>query len=244
MDFEGRVVIVTGAAQGIGKEIAVKFAKSKAKIVLFDFNKEVLLETEKELSSYSQVFSFCLDVTNLKEVENNVNKVIDKAGKVDILINNAGITRDNLLLRLSENDWDKVIDVNLKGSFNCAKAVVKFMVKQRYGRIINISSIIGLMGNAGQANYAASKAGLIGFTKSLSKELGARNICINCVAPGYIKTAMTGRLDDKIKEDMLRRIPLRRFGGAEDVANAVLFLASPNADYITGQILVVDGGMS
>ncbi|MCK9574339.1 MAG: SDR family oxidoreductase, partial [Candidatus Omnitrophica bacterium] len=159
------------------------------------------------------------------------------------LVNNAGITRDNLLLRLSENDWDKVITVNLKGAFNCMKAVSRFMVKQRYGKIVNISSIIGIMGNAGQINYAASKAGLIGATKSLAKELGSRNVTVNAVAPGYIKTAMTDKLDDRVKEEMLKRIPLARLGEPSDVAKAVLFLASSDADYITSQVLVVDGGM-
>jgi 3-oxoacyl-[acyl-carrier protein] reductase len=243
MRFQDKVVIVTGGAQGIGKEIASQFAKEKAKVIIFDLNEETISGAVSELSSYSQIEGVKVDVTNLEDVEGNINKIIDKFGGVDILINNAGITKDNLFLRLSENDWDKVLTVNLKGSFNCAKAIVKFMVKKRSGKIINISSIIGLMGNIGQANYAASKAGLIGLTKSLAKELGARNVNVNAIAPGYIRTAMTDKLDDKIKEGMLNRIPLSRFGEAADVAKAALFLASDDAAYITGQVIVVDGGM-
>lgn len=244
MEFENRVVIVTGGAQGIGKEIAREFAKNKAIVVLFDVNEDTLATTQKELAALSEILYFCVNVTNLAEVEENVNKVIDKVGKIDILVNNAGITKDNLLLRLKEEEWDKVLNVNLKGAFNCSKCVAKFMVKQRGGKIINISSIIGLMGNAGQANYAASKAGLIGLTKSLAKELGARNICVNSIAPGYIQTAMTERLDEKIKMSMLSRIPLGVFGQPSDVAAAVIFLASQGANYITGEVLVVDGGMT
>ncbi|MCM8787393.1 MAG: 3-oxoacyl-[acyl-carrier-protein] reductase [Candidatus Omnitrophica bacterium] len=243
MRFENKVVLVTGGAQGIGKEIAYSFAKEKAKVVIFDVNEEILNLTVKELSAYSQTIGFIVDVTDFESVEKNVNKIIDKFGRLDILVNNAGITKDNLLLRLSSDDWDKVLAVNLKGVFNCSKATAKYMVKQRYGKIINISSIIGVIGNAGQVNYAASKAGIIGFTKSLAKELGSRNINVNAVAPGYIKTAMTEKLPQAIKEKMLNTIALGRFGEASDVASAVLFLASSGADYITGQLLVVDGGL-
>jgi 3-oxoacyl-[acyl-carrier protein] reductase len=243
MRFQDKVVIVTGGAQGIGREIALYFAKEKAKIVIFDVNEERLAQTVNDLKSYSETVSFKVDVTNLEEVEKNVNKVIDNFGRVDILVNNAGITKDNLFLRLSESDWDKVLGVNLKGAFNCSKVAIKFMVKQRYGKRVNISSIIGIVGNAGQANYSASKAAIIGLTKSLARELGSRNIAVNAVAPGYIKTAMTDKLDNKIKEEMLKRIPLARLGEPGDVAKAVLFLASSDADYISGQVLVVDGGM-
>lgn len=243
MRFQDKVVLVTGGAQGIGKEIALQFAKEKATVIIFDLNEVQLESATQELSQYSQALALKVDVTSLSEVEINVNKIIDNFKRVDILINNAGITKDNLLLRLSENDWDKVIAVNLKGAFNCIKALSRFMVKQRYGKIVNISSVIGIMGNAGQVNYAASKAGLIGVTKSIAKELGSRNITVNAVAPGYIKTAMTDKLDDKIKEEMFKRIPLGRFGEAGDVARAVLFLASSDADYITSQVLVVDGGL-
>ena len=243
MKFQDKVVVVTGGAQGIGKEIALQFAREKAKLALFDVNEAVLDSAVKELGALTQVVGYKVDVTKLADVEANFNKIIDNLGRVDILVNNAGITRDSLILRLSESDWDAVLGVNLKGSFNCIKAVVKTMVKQRFGRIINISSVIGIMGNPGQVNYAASKAGLIGVTKTLAKELGSRNVTVNAVAPGYIRTAMTDKLDDKVKEAMLNRIPLARFGEAKDVANAVAFLASPEADYITGQVLVVDGGL-
>ena len=243
MRFKDKVVVITGGAGGIGKEIALMFSKEKAKVVIFDVNKELLSQTEKELNSYSEVLGLLVDVVSLDDVEKNINKVIDKFSRVDILVNNAGITRDSLVLRLSENDWDKVLAVNLKGAFNCIKSSAKFMVKQRYGRIINISSIIGIMGNPGQVNYGASKAALIGVTKTLSKELGSRNITVNAIAPGYIDTAMTQRLGDKVKEEMFSRIPLRRFGTPSDVANAVLFMASNDASYINGQVLVVDGGL-
>jgi 3-oxoacyl-[acyl-carrier protein] reductase len=243
MRFQDKVVLVTGGAQGIGKEIALQFAREKAKLALFDVNEAVLDAAVKELGAITQTVGYKVDVTKLADVEANFNKIIDNLGRVDILVNNAGITRDSLILRLSESDWDAVLGVNLKGSFNCIKAVVKSMVKQRYGKIINISSVIGIMGNPGQVNYAASKAGLIGVTKTLAKELGSRNVTVNAVAPGYIRTAMTDKLDDKVKEMMLNRIPLARFGEAKDVANAVAFLASPEADYITGQVLVVDGGL-
>ena len=243
MNFKGKVVVVTGAAQGIGRQIALNFAKLKAKVVILDLVEGALKETQKELSSHSECLYYVVDVIDSKGVEEAVNKIIDNSSKIDILINNAGITRDNLALRLSESDWDKVIAVNLKGTFLCSKFCAKYMVKQRQGKIINISSIIGIIGNPGQANYSASKAGLIGLTKTFAKELGSRNICVNAVAPGYIQTKMTDVLPDKVKEEMLKRIPLNRFGTSDDVASAVLFLASDRADYITGQVLVVDGGM-
>ncbi|MDD4295260.1 MAG: 3-oxoacyl-[acyl-carrier-protein] reductase [Candidatus Omnitrophica bacterium] len=243
MRFKDKVVLVTGGAQGIGKEIALGFAKEGAAVACFDMNQDALDSTANELNKVSKGKGYLCNVTNLSEVELNVNKVIDNFGRVDILVNNAGITRDNLMLRLSESDWDAVISVNLKGAFNCMKILTKPMAKQRGGKIVNISSVIGIMGNAGQVNYAASKAGLIGVTKSLAKELGGRNVTVNAVAPGYIQTAMTDKLDDKVKEKMLARIPLARMGQPSDVAKAVLFLASEDADYITGQVLVVDGGL-
>jgi len=244
MDFSGKVVLITGGAQGIGKEIASVFAGEKAKLVLFDVNEQSLKAAAEEFSALTEVDTYSVDVTSFTSVEDTVNKVIDKSGRVDILVNNAGITRDNLLLRLSENDWDKVINVNLKGTFNCCKAVSRFMLKQKYGKIVNISSIIGIIGNAGQVNYSASKAGMIGVTKSLAKELGSRNICVNAIAPGFIKTAMTDKLNEKVRQSMLDQVPLARFGQPADVAEAVRFLASSSADYITGQVLVVDGGMT
>ncbi len=243
MDLEGKVVVITGAAQGIGRKIALEFAKNKAKVVILDLNEEGLKDAQSEIGSHSECVYYPVNVTESSQIEEVINKIIDKFTKIDILINNAGITKDNLALRLSESDWDKVIAVNLKGAFMCSKLCAKYMVKQRSGKIVNISSIIGIIGNAGQSNYSASKAGLIGLTKSFAKELGARNVCVNAVAPGYIQTKMTDILPDKVKEEMLKRIPLNRFGSPGDVAKAVLFLASDAADYITGQVLVVDGGM-
>jgi 3-oxoacyl-[acyl-carrier protein] reductase len=243
MRFQDKVVLVTGAAQGIGKEIALNFAREKAKVVIFDVSRQDLAVTAKELAEHSECESYLVDVTDSGQIEAAVNKIIDKFSKIDIVVNNAGITRDGLALRLSENDWDRVLAINLKGAFLCSKVCAKYMVKQRSGKIVNISSIIGITGNAGQANYAASKAGLIGVTKSFAKELGSRGICVNAVAPGYIKTKMTDVLPEKVKEQMLGMIPLKKLGTPGDVAQAVLFLASSAADYITGQVLVVDGGM-
>ena len=243
MNFDGKVVVVTGGAQGIGRQIALDFAKLKAKVIILDLFEQALKEAQEEISSHGECTYYVLDVTNGAQIEETINKIIDNSLKIDILINNAGITKDNLALRLSESDWDKVLTVNLKGAFLCSKQCIKRMVKQRYGKIVNISSIIGIIGNSGQANYSASKAGLIGLTKTFARELGSRNICVNAVAPGYIQTKMTDVLPDKVKEEMLKRIPLNRFGRPEDVANAVMFLASDRAEYITGQVLVVDGGM-
>jgi len=243
MRFQDKVVLITGAAAGIGKQIALDFAKEKATVVIFDLSEEALKAAQKEIQAHSSCHYYVIDVTNNGQVEEAVNKIIDKFSKIDILINNAGITKDNLALRLSENDWDKVLTVNLKGAFLCSKLCAKYMVKQRKGKIVNISSIIGIIGNPGQANYSASKAGLIGLTKTFAKELGSRNICVNAVAPGYIQTRMTDVLPDKVKEEMLKRIPLNRLGTPLDVSNAVLYLASEGADYVTGQVLVVDGGM-
>jgi len=243
MRFKDKVVIITGGASGIGKEIALGFAKESAKVVIFDINQDSILTTVKEIENYTQGLGLKVDVSNFVEVEENVNKIIDKFSRVDILINNAGITKDNLILRLSESDWDRVLDINLKGAFICCKVISKYMLKQRWGKIINISSVIGIVGNAGQINYSASKAGLIGLTKSLAKELGSRNIMVNAVAPGYIKTPMTEKLPENIKNEMLERISLKRFGEPRDVANVVLFLASQEADYITSQVIVVDGGL-
>ena len=243
MSLEGKIVVITGAAQGIGRQIALDFAKNKARVVILDLNEEGLKDAQAQIGAYSECTYYPVNVTDGSQIEEAINKIIDKFAKIDILVNNAGITKDNLGLRLSESDWDKVITVNLKGAFLCSKLCAKYMVKQRSGKIVNISSIIGIIGNAGQSNYSASKAGLIGLTKSFAKELGVRNICVNAVAPGYIQTKMTDSLPDKVKDEMLKRIPLNRFGSPNDVAKAVVFLASAEADYITGQVLVVDGGM-
>ncbi len=243
MNFEGKVCVVTGGAQGIGKQIALEFAKRRAKVILCDVKDETLQQAKNELSQYTEIVTFASDVTNLRQMEEMMDKIIDKFSRIDIVINNAGITRDNLTLRLKEEDWDKVISVNLKGVFNCCKAVLKYMLKQKAGKIVNISSVIALMGNAGQINYGASKAGIIGLTKSLSKEVASRNICVNAVAPGYIQTEMTDKLSQEVKDSMLRLIPQGRLGTPQDVAGAVLFLASAYADYITGKVITVDGGM-
>jgi len=245
MLLKDKVALITGSARGIGREIAFLFAKEGASIIICDVNEESARKTSEELeSSGAKAISFCADVTNFSQVEEILNKILDKFGKIDILINNAGITKDGLLVRMKEADWDAVLGVNLKGTFVCTKAVSKVMIKQRKGKIVSIASIIGIMGNAGQANYAASKAGIIGFTKSIARELASRNITVNAVAPGYIQTEMTAKLSDEAREQMLKNIPLNRLGSPEDVASVCLFLASSDADYITGQTIVVDGGMA
>lgn len=244
MELKNKIAIVTGSAQGIGKTIAVSLASEGANLALCDKDFEGLKKTAAEIESQNVTcVPFSVNVTNAKEVEDMISKVLDKFSRIDILVNNAGITKDNLMLRMTEEEWDLVLAVNLKGTYNFIKAVTKQMVKQREGKIVNIASIIGIMGNAGQANYAASKAGVIGLTKSVAKELASRNINVNAIAPGFIDTAMTQKLAEEIKKAMLDRIPLKRFGLCEDIANAVLFLVSNKASYITGQVLTVDGGM-
>jgi len=241
--LEGRVSIVTGGARGIGKAIAMELADAGSDIVIFDVLDEGV-DTAREIEKKGRKAGFYkVDITALDAVNSVVEKVLEEFGRIDILVNNAGITRDTLLMRMEESDFDLVVKVNLKGTFNCTKAVLKPMMKARWGRIINISSIIGLMGNVGQANYAASKAGIIGFTKSVAKELGKRNITVNAVAPGFIRTPMTERLSDEVKEGYFKLIPLGRFGEPEDVAKVVRFLASDDAGYITGQVIQVDGGL-
>jgi len=244
MKFENKVAMITGGAQGIGKEIARSFADHGARIVIGDIKEESLKATVEEFQQRGvEADGYILDVSKIPSCESVAKKAIDKFGRIDILVNNAGITRDNLLLRMSEEEFDMVIQINLKGTFNCTKILSRLMMRQRFGRIINIASVIGIIGNAGQVNYAASKAGIIGVTKSVAKELGSRNVTVNAIAPGYIKTQMTEILSDEVKAKMLESIPLKRPGTAEDVANAALFLASDYASYITGQVLVVDGGM-
>ena len=245
MKFKNQIVLVTGSSRGIGKEIAYTFAKEGAVAIIVGRNAESAQKARDEFISQGlKAESFGCDVTNLKNVAQIVNKILDKFETIDILVNNAGIAKDNLLLRMSEEDWDNVVKVNLKGLFCASKVAAKAMLKNRKGKIINISSIIGITGNAGQANYAASKAGILGFTKSLARELASRNITVNAIAPGYIQTDMTAQLKNSFREEILKNIPVGRFGTSQDVAGVCLFLASPEADYITGQTFVVDGGMS
>jgi 3-oxoacyl-[acyl-carrier protein] reductase len=237
-------VIITGASRGIGKSIAKGFFDNNCKVALISRNKKDLIDTKNVIGAKSNnIQLFPCDISNFSDVQNVIDKVIKYYGNIDILINNAGITKDNLILRMKEEDWDTVVDVNLKGCFNTVKAVVKQMIRNKKGSIINISSVIGLIGNAGQTNYAASKAGIFGLTKSLAKELGSRNITVNAIAPGYVQTSMTEKLSTNIKNDLYKNIPLKRLGSAEDIANLVLFLSSEKASYITGQIMNVDGGM-
>jgi 3-oxoacyl-[acyl-carrier protein] reductase len=244
MRLKDKVALVTGGARGIGQAIALTFAREGADIVVADVNLEIAQKTCLEIEGLGRkALALEMDVTNYEKVEEGINKILDKMGKVDILVNNAGITKDNLLLRMSQADWDAVINVNLKGTFNCIKAVSRPMIKQRSGRIISIASIIGLMGNPGQANYAASKAGIIALTKTVAKELASRNINANAVAPGFIQTEMTAKLPEDIKKKMLEAIPLAKLGTPQDVANTCLFLASEESSYITGQVITIDGGM-
>jgi len=239
------VCVVTGASSGIGRQIALDFAKAGYNLVLnYSTNQASALEVAKECESFgSKTLVLGFDVSKGDEVENSFKIIIEAFGKVDVLINNSGITRDGLVLRMKESDFEDVIDINLKGAFNCSKSVLKYMFKARSGRIINMTSVIGIIGNAGQANYAASKAGLIGLTKSLAKECASRNINVNAIAPGFIQTRMTDQLSDELKQTILKQIPSNRFGSCEDVSNCALFLASTNANYINGQVIQVDGGM-
>ncbi len=242
--FEGKIALITGAARGIGQAIAFDLAARGADIVVCDIKAEWLTETAEGVEKLGKkAYCFELDVTNAEAVQKVVNDIAAATGRIDILVNNAGITRDGLLMRMSEEDWDAVLTVNLKGTFVCTKAVSRIMMKQRSGSIINIASVVGLMGNAGQANYAASKGGVIAFTKSVAKELSSRNIRANAVAPGFISSKMTDALSDEVRQKMLDAIPLSSFGTPQDVANAVAFLAGDQSSYITGQVLSVNGGM-
>jgi len=236
--------LVTGAAQGIGKAVALLLARNGADIVVSDINLEKAEETAKEIQAVGRkAIATKVDVASLGDVERMVQAVIEHFGHIDILINNAGITRDKLILRMAEEDWDAVLNINLKGTFNCTKVVVRHMSKQRSGKIVSIASVVGEMGNAGQANYSASKAGVIGFTKTIAREFAQRGINVNAIAPGYIETPMTEALPEKAKEELRRLIPMERLGRPEDVAEAVLFLVSEASGYITGQVLNVNGGI-
>ncbi|MFX0549819.1 3-oxoacyl-[acyl-carrier-protein] reductase [Hathewaya histolytica] len=243
--LNGKVAIVTGASRGIGKSIALKLAEMGANIVVnYRKSTELIEDCLKEIKAKGvEVIGVECDVSKFESVETLVKKSLEHFGKIDILINNAGITKDTLLLRMKEEDFDNVIDVNLKGTFNCVRQVVPVMLKQRNGSIINISSVVGLVGNPGQLNYASSKAGVIGLTKSLAKEVGSRGITVNAIAPGFIKTDMTEVLSEKVKEEVKKLIPLKRMGSTEDVANMVAFLVSEKGSYITGQVINIDGGM-
>lgn len=244
MKLEGKVALVTGGAQGIGRAIALALAREGAKVVLSDINLEKAQETGREIESLGrEALAVGGNVASAKDAENMVNQTLERFGRLDILVNNAGITRDQLLLRMKEEDWDLVLAVNLKGTYNCTKAAIRHLVKQKGGKIVNIASVVGEMGNAGQANYSASKAGVIGFTKSIAREYAVRNVQVNAVAPGFIDTAMTQAVPEKDREFLIKQIPMQRLGTPEDVAEAVLFLVSSSADYITGHVLNVNGGM-
>ncbi|MFC1520788.1 3-oxoacyl-[acyl-carrier-protein] reductase [Elusimicrobiota bacterium] len=244
MRLKDKVAIITGGAQGIGKATAKLFKEEGAKLMLCDLDEATLANTAKEIGGGSDgVMTACCNVTNLSECEAIAKKTQEAFGRVDILINNAGITKDNLIMRLTEKDWDMVIDVNLKGTFNFLKACTPIMMKQRGGRIVNISSVVGLMGNAGQTNYAASKGGVIAMTKSLAKEVGSRNVLVNAIAPGFVRTRLTDVLPEKLKQAFMTTTPLGRFGEPEEIAKACLFLSGDDSCYITGQVLGVNGGL-
>ncbi len=242
--MKGHTAIITGGGRGIGKAIAESLAGAGVNIVVVDVNLDIAKEAAAELEKLGiKSMALKADVSSSSDVSSIFENVVKEFEKVEILVNNAGITRDGLLLRMKEEDWDAVININLKGTFLCSKEAVKAMSKQRYGRIVNIASVVAFMGNPGQANYSASKAGIIGLTKTIAKEYASRGITVNAVAPGFITTAMTDALPENIKQEMLNAIPMNKFGTVEDVANAVAFFASPGSGYITGQVMHVNGGM-
>lgn len=244
MDFKGQVAIITGGGRGIGRAIAEGLAKKGVNLTIADINPDTAAETATDLASLGiKTAGMKLDVSSQEEVKKVFEKVRKEFNRIDILINNAGITKDGLMIRMKEEDWDTVMSINLKGVFLCSKEVIKDMSQRRYGRIVNISSVAAFMGNPGQANYSASKAGIMGLTKTAAKEYASRGITVNAVAPGFITTAMTDVLPENVKEEMRKLIPLGRFGTIEDVANAVIFLASPESGYITGQVIHINGGM-
>lgn len=244
MTLDEKRAVVTGGGQGIGRAIALRLASLGARVAVVDLNGDSAAAVAKEIEEAGgAATSRRLDVSDSDAVSDTFKDIVGDIGGIEILVNNAGITRDNLVIRMTPEDWDAVLSVNLKGAFNCIRAAARVMISQRYGRIINISSVVGLIGNAGQANYAASKGGLLALTKSVAKELGGRGITANAIAPGYIETPMTASLSESVREEFARKIILKRFGAPEDVANVVAFLASDGGDYITGQTINVDGGM-
>lgn len=241
----GKTAIITGSARGIGKGIAKSFIQAGANVVIVDIISDQIKNTVSSLKNEtSKVIGYKCDITNSDEVSAMIKHTKKEFGSIDILINNAGITKDKLLMRMKPADWQAVIDVNLTGTFLCSQKISRVMMKQRYGKIINISSVIGIIGNPGQANYAASKGGIISFTKSIGKELAARNINVNAIAPGFIRTEMTDKLPEDVKENYLQMIPMKKFGTSENIANLALFLASEQSSYITGQTITIDGGMT
>ncbi|MFA5113206.1 MAG: 3-oxoacyl-[acyl-carrier-protein] reductase [Candidatus Margulisiibacteriota bacterium] len=243
-NLKDKVALVTGSAQGIGKAIAVAFAKAGANIVVSDINLELAQQTAKEIAALGvKTLAVKTNVADPADVERAVGEIVAALGRIDILVNNAGITKDNLLVRMKKEEWDAVLAVNLTGVFNCTKTVGTLMMKQRCGKIVNIASIVGQMGNFGQANYAASKGGVIAFTKTVAKELSSRGVNCNAIAPGFIQTAMTDKLSEDVKKKMMEQIPLGKLGTPEDIASAALFLSGPESDYVTGQVLAVNGGM-
>ena len=246
MNLKGKIALVTGGTRGIGREIALRLAKEGANLAItYTSKEEQALDVVNEIKNHGvNAIAVKANVINNDDVLNMVKTVEEELGTIDILVNNAGITKDNLIIRMTEEDWDSVIDVNLKGVFLSTKAVARAMMKKRYGKIINISSVVGVNGNAGQGNYSASKAGVIGFTKSMAKELASRGVRVNAIAPGFIETDMTNILKEEIKNEMIKSIPLNSFGKPKDIANLVVFLAGEESDYITGQVIKVDGGMT
>jgi 3-oxoacyl-[acyl-carrier protein] reductase len=243
--LQGKIALVTGASRGIGRAVALELARHGAKVAVNYAGSEAKANevVSEILEMGGEAFAIQADVSKAEAVEHMVKEVLDRFGRIDILVNNAGVTRDNLIMRMKEEEWDEVININLKGVFNCTKAVTRPMMKQRYGRIINIASIVGVSGNPGQANYVAAKAGVIGLTKTTAKELASRNITVNAIAPGFITTDMTDKLSEEVRGEMLKQIPLARFGEPKDIAGVVVFLATDAANYITGQTIHVDGGM-
>ncbi|XP_069673881.1 3-oxoacyl-[acyl-carrier-protein] reductase FabG-like [Periplaneta americana] len=242
-DLKDKVVVVTGSTRGIGKEVAKAFLACGSKVVVSGSKEDITQSTAQELSGFGTVFGVTCNVKEHEDAKNLIAKTVEKFGKIDVLVNNAGITKDNLFIRMSEQDWDDVISINLKGVYNCAQAAISVMMKQRYGNIINMASIIGIRGNAGQANYSASKGAVIALTKTLAREYAQRNIRVNAIAPGFIDTDMTQAIPENIRTEMIKQIPLQKLGTPEDIANTALFLASDMSRFITAQAIVVDGGM-